>query len=124
MNPVLLTTFWEVVAWIVITFFWVCVIWMFIATFSDIFRRRDLSGMSKALWIILIFVLPFLGILIYMIARPPITEASYEETMDFAGAPRGTVTSSADEIAKAQQLLNSGAITQEEFEKIKSSALA
>jgi hypothetical protein len=51
-------------------FFWVMAIWIFIAVFSDIFRRNDLSGGAKAGWILLIFVLPFLGALIYVVARP------------------------------------------------------
>jgi predicted branched-subunit amino acid permease len=49
-------------------------IWMFIGVFADIFRRHDLSGGAKAGWILLIFVLPLLGILIYLIARPSMTE--------------------------------------------------
>ena len=55
-------------------FFWFMSIWMFIAVFSDIFRRNDLSGGAKAGSMILIFVLPLLGILIYVIARPKMTE--------------------------------------------------
>ena len=55
-------------------FFWVMAIWIFIALFSDIFRRNDLSGGAKAGWILLIFILPFVGCLIYMIARPKMTE--------------------------------------------------
>jgi hypothetical protein len=49
-------------------------IWMFIGVFADIFRRHDLSGWGKAGWILLIFVLPLLGILIYLIARPSVAE--------------------------------------------------
>src|SRR4051812_50209601 len=54
-------------------FFWFLFIWMFIGVFADIFRREDLSGWGKAGWIFLIVILPFLGILIYMIARPRMT---------------------------------------------------
>jgi hypothetical protein len=53
-------------------FFWFMAIWVFIAVFADIFARPDLSGWAKAGWILLIFVLPFLGALIYVIARPPV----------------------------------------------------
>jgi hypothetical protein len=49
-------------------------IWMFIGVFADIFRRHDLSGGAKAGWVLLIFVLPLLGVLIYLIARPSVTE--------------------------------------------------
>jgi hypothetical protein len=51
-------------------FFWVMVIWIFITVFVDIFRRPDLGGWGKAGWIVLIFIVPFLGALIYIIARP------------------------------------------------------
>jgi hypothetical protein len=53
-------------------FFWFMAIWVFIAVFADIFARPDLSGWAKAGWILLIFVLPFLGALIYVIARPAV----------------------------------------------------
>jgi hypothetical protein len=52
-------------------FFWVAFIWMFIAVFADILARHDLSGVAKALWIVFIIFLPFLGVLVYLIARPP-----------------------------------------------------
>ena len=55
-------------------FFWAALIWMFIGVFADIFRRRDLSGGAKAGWAFLIVVLPFLGVLIYLIARPAVVE--------------------------------------------------
>ena len=56
-------------------FFWFMLIWMFIMVFADIFRRKDLSGGAKAGWVLLIFILPFFGILIYLIARPSIVDA-------------------------------------------------
>jgi hypothetical protein len=55
-------------------FFWVMAIWIFIAIFGDIFRRSDLSGWAKAGWILLLFVVPFFGALIYVIARPKVPE--------------------------------------------------
>src|SRR3990172_2688451 len=63
--------------------FWFMIIWMFIGIFADIFRRNDLSGAAKAGWLVLIFVLPFLGILIYMISRPKMT-AQDKEMMEQA----------------------------------------
>ena len=53
-----------------VVFFWVMAIWIFITVFADIFRRHDISGWGKAGWILLIFILPFFGALIYIIARP------------------------------------------------------
>jgi Phospholipase_D-nuclease N-terminal len=122
-HPILASQFVEVIAWIVIVFFWCLVIWMFIAVFTDIFRRRDLSGIAKAFWIFLIFVIPLFGILIYMIARP--ANATAEQDAEILAAQRRAAGySSAEEIARAQQLLTSGAITQAEFEQIKQNALS
>ena len=70
-------------------FFWFMLIWMFIAVFADIFRRRDLSGGAKAGWILLIFILPLFGILIYVIARPTVTDQDREMAMS-AAAEQGT----------------------------------
>ena len=105
---------------IVIFFFWFMFIWMFIAIFSDIFRR-DLSGWSKAGWIILIVVLPFLGILIYLIVRPKDEPWGGGWQAPPAGA-RGS--GGADEIAKAAQLYEDGKITADEFEHLKRRALS
>jgi hypothetical protein len=69
-------------------FFWFMLIWMFIAIFGDIFRRSDLSGGAKAGWILLIFILPLFGILIYLIARPRIVDAREESTS--AGQTQGS----------------------------------
>jgi hypothetical protein len=63
--------FWTMFAF----FFWFMLIWMFIAVFADIIRRKDLSGGGKAGWIVLIFILPLFGILIYLIARPSVVDA-------------------------------------------------
>jgi hypothetical protein len=67
-------------------FFWFMLIWMFIAVFADIFRRRDLSGGAKAGWILLIFMLPLFGILIYVIARPTVTDQDREMAISAAAA--------------------------------------
>jgi predicted membrane channel-forming protein YqfA (hemolysin III family) len=68
--------------------FWFMLIWMFIAVFADIIRRKDLSGGGKAGWIVLIFILPLIGILIYVIARPSIVDA--RETSMSAGQMQGS----------------------------------
>ena len=101
-------------------FFWMMLIWMFIAIFADILRRRDLSGWGKAGWSLLIFVLPFLGILGYLIARPKGEfEPAYGASRNgYAGA------SSADEITKLAQLRQRGEITSEEYDRLKQQAIA
>ena len=113
-------TFWEVVGWMIMAFFWVLAIWLFIAIFGDIFRRRDLSGWGKAGWIFLIFVLPFIGILIYMISRPRPTESEVRAMQTPHGG--GPVMGTAD-IAKAYDLMQQGALTQAEFDEIKARAI-
>jgi hypothetical protein len=100
-------------------------IWIFIAIFGDIFRRNDLSGAAKAGWILLIFILPFLGCLIYIVARPKVT-AQDVQMMARADAANQAVAlvSTADELAKLQQLKESGAITAAEFDTLKAKTLA
>jgi Phospholipase_D-nuclease N-terminal/Short C-terminal domain len=116
-------TFWDIIWYMLILFFWSLVFWMFISVFADIFRRRDHSGWAKAFWTLVIFALPLLGVLIYMIARP--ADATREQDMQMmATQARAAGVTAADEIAKAQQLLQSGAITQSEFDQMKTRALA
>ena len=123
----MLSTEWSLgnVLWaMLVFFFWFMAIWIFITVFSDIFRRRDLSGAAKAGWIILIFVVPFLGAIIYMIARPKMTEQDKEdmERMQQAQA-RMSGYSAADEVAKLSKLRDEGKITAEEYESMKKRAL-
>jgi hypothetical protein len=119
-NPIL-----EFIWYMFIFYIWFMVIWMFIQTFADIFRRENLSGWGKAGWIFLLFVIPFLGILIYMIARPKNTEQD-QRMMAEAQAMQSRVVggSAVDDIAKAKALLDAGSISQAEFDAIKAKALA
>ena len=106
-------------------FFWIQVIWIFIRVFADIFHRRDLTGVAKAGWIFLLFVLPFLGALIYMIARPKMTEQDREDIARMQQAQRrATGYSAAEEIEKLSRLRASGDISPEEYERLKADALA
>ena len=120
------------VLWTMILFFcWVAWIWLLIIIFSDLFRR-DLSGWGKAGWVIVLIVLPFLGTLIYVIANGKgITErrvrdmaAAQAQFDDHVRSVAGTGGGAAGEIDKAKQLLDSGAITQQEFDQLKAKALA
>jgi Phospholipase_D-nuclease N-terminal/Short C-terminal domain len=105
-------------------FFWFMAIWIFIIVFSDIFRRRDLSGAAKAGWIILIFLVPFLGAIIYMIARPRMTEQDKEDMERMQAAEmRVSGYSPADEVAKLSKLRDDGKITAEEYEEMKKRAM-
>ena len=105
-------------------FFWFMAIWIFITVFADIFRRRDLSGAAKAGWIILIFLVPFLGAIIYMIARPRMTEQDKEDMARIQEAERRVSGySPADEVAKLSKLRDEGKITAEEYEEMKKRAM-
>jgi len=117
------------VFWTMILFFcWVAWIWMLILILSDVFRR-DISGWAKAGWCFFLIFLPFLGALIYLIAhghglterRVHDAQASQEQ---FDSYVRNVAAGSAGEIEKAKALLDSGAITQQEFEQLKAKALA
>lgn len=104
-------------------FLWFSVIWMFVAIFADIIRR-DMSGWAKAGWVVLVLFLPFLGILIYLIARPR-TERWGGRMLGEADRNGYRVTNhhTADEIGKAARLYDSGKITADEYEQIKQQAL-
>ena len=118
------------VLWTMILFFaWVAWIWIAITCFVDIFRRHDISGWGKALWIVFIIVIPFLGVLVYLIAQHDgMRDRSLEQAKNQQAAMdqyvRDTAGGSATEIAKAKELLDKGAITQQEFDAIKAKALA
>ena len=121
------------VLWTMIIFFcWVAWIWMLMLIFSDLFRR-DVSGWAKAAWVVFLIVLPFLGALVYVIANGK--EMTERRAGDVAASQahfdsyvRSVATTgdggSAGQIEKAKQLLDSGAITQQEFEQLKAKALA
>ncbi len=113
------------VLWAMIEFFFIfMLIWIFIAVFADIFRRNDLSGGAKALWILFIFVLPLIGVLIYMIGRPKMTEQDKEMMMQAQEAQRRVSGySPADEVAKLAKLRDEGKITAEEYEEQKKRAM-
>jgi hypothetical protein len=112
--------------WTMIVFFaFVIWIWLIIMVLWDNFRRHDHSGWAKAGWTILIIFLPLIGVLAYLIARPATAE-DYWSIGGNGGQPQQppSTYSSADEIAKLQQLRDSGTISAEEFERAKQKALA
>ena len=121
------------VLWTMLIFFcWVIWIWMLLVILGDVFRRRDLSGWSKAAWTVFLIVLPFLAALIYLIRnhdgmtdrRIRDAQVSQAHFDDYVRSVAKNGGGAAAEIEKAKQLLDSGAITQEEFVAIKAKALA
>jgi Short C-terminal domain/Phospholipase_D-nuclease N-terminal len=122
--------FMDVLWSMIIFFFWVIWIWIVITVLIDVFRRHDISGWVKALWTIFVVILPWLGVLIYLIVehdgmRNRGIEQAQSQRQALDDYVRDTAGGgSAGEIAKAKELLDSGAINQEEFEKLKAKALA
>jgi uncharacterized membrane protein len=116
--------FWDMIFSMIAFFFWIMFIWIFIALFGDIFRRNDLSGGMKAVWLFLLIILPFLGALIYIIARPKVTAQDVQLMAQAEAAQKAAAAvSPTDQIAKLQQLKAAGAITDPEFEALKKKAL-
>ena len=129
------------ILWTMIIFFaWVVWIWIMIVILTDVFRRKDIGGWVKALWVVFLIILPFLGALIYLIAEHDgmanrQAEAVGRQQQEFdsyvrqvasegGGGGAGGGGGSAAEIEKAKALLDSGAITQDEFNALKAKALA
>ena len=120
------------VLWTMLIFFlWVIWFWILITVFADIFRRHDVSGWSKALWMVFVIFLPFLGVLVYLGVNSKGMAERNVKTMQDSRAQTDeyirTVASTggpAAEIEKAKTLLDSGAITQQEFDALKQKALA
>ena len=118
------------VLWSMVIFFaFVIWIWLLITVFADVFRRRDIGGGMKAIWIVFVIVLPYLGVLLYLIAEHDgMAERSMEQMKavkaqqdEYIKSVAGTAP--ADQIAQAKQLLDSGAINQAEFDSLKQKAL-
>ena len=117
-------TFWDVVWSMIAFFFWFMFIWIFISLFGDIFRRNDLSGGWKAIWILVLVFLPFLGALIYIISRPKVTAQDVQiMTQADAAAKAAAGVSVADQLEKLNQLKEAGAITVPEYEALKKKAI-
>jgi hypothetical protein len=118
------------VLWTMIIFFaWVIWIWIAITVLVDVFRRHDISGWGKAGWTVFIIVLPFLGVLVYLIAqhegmRERSAKHAQAQQQQFDQYVREAAGGSTAEIAKAKELLDAGTITQAEFDAIKAKALS
>jgi Short C-terminal domain/Phospholipase_D-nuclease N-terminal len=118
------------VLWTLIVFFaWVAWFIILFRVIADLFRRHDISGWGKVGWIVFVIVLPFIGVFVYLIVEGQAmaqrdTKDAQAAQAQFDDYVRTTAGGSAAEIEKAKQLLDSGAITQAEFDQIKAKALA
>jgi len=114
--------------WFFLFFIW---IWLLIVVFSDIFRSHDMGGFAKAIWVIAIIILPYLGVLIYLIARghkmaehaQQAAAAQDEAAKQYIQQAAGTTKSTAEEIAHLNDLKNQGVLSDAEFEAAKAKAL-
>jgi len=121
------------VLWSMIIFFvWVAWIWVLIMIISDLFRRHDTSGWAKAAWVVFLIVLPFLGVLVYLIAnghgmaqrnaeRAQAAQSQFNEYVQSVAKDGG---GAASELEKAKGLLDSGALTQAEYDALKAKLIA
>jgi hypothetical protein len=125
--------FLEIVGTIIVFFAWVAWFWAVITVLGDIFRRHDISGWGKAGWVLLVVVIPFLGVLIYLgsqgqqMGQRNLEQAQAQKAQlddyvrEVAGGSGGG--GAAADIAQAKALLDSGAIDQAEFDRLKQKAL-
>lgn len=120
------------VLWTLLVFFaWVIWFWLLITVFADLFRRHDISGWAKAGWIVLCVILPYVGVLIYMISQGKgLAERNVKQVTTDQAAFDDYVRKTAGaggpaaEIAHAKELRDNGTITDAEFQQIKQKALA
>jgi hypothetical protein len=121
------------VLWSMIIFFvWVAWIWTLIVIIGDLFRRHDTSGWAKAAWVVFLIVLPFLGVLVYLIVnghgmgqrsaeRAQAAQSQFNEYVQSVAKDGG---GAASELEKAKGLLDSGALTQAEYDALKAKLIA
>jgi uncharacterized membrane protein len=118
------TTFLDVFWYLLVFFLWVMFFWIFITVVADIFRRDDIHGWKKAGWLLLIIILPLLGILIYVIARPKMTAQDVRMLTQAQAAQQAAAgVSTADELAKLKELHTAGVVSDSEYEKLKQKAI-
>jgi hypothetical protein len=125
-------TFLDVLWDILIITAWLIFFWIAITVLIDVFRRNDIGGWAKAFWVIFVVILPWIGVLVYLIANHTgMAERRYSEAAqaqsqfdNYVRQTAGTAASPTAEIARAKELLDSGAITQAEFDAIKAKALS
>ena len=123
---------WDFVLWFFWIFVFVAYLMVLFSIIGDIFRDHDLNGWLKAIWILFLIFVPFLTALVYLIARGnSMQKRSIAQAQEMRAAQdayirqtAGSGSSAADDIAKAKSLLDSGAISQAEFDALKAKALA
>lgn len=116
--------------WTMFIFFaWIIWLWLLFTVFADLFRRKDVSGWGKAGWTVFLLVLPFIGVLVYLIGQGSAMGQRQSDRAQSAApyqaAPSANgANGQAAEISRAKDLLDSGAIDQDEYDTLKRKALA
>jgi len=125
--------FWDVLLWSFWIFIWIAAIMVWFRCLFDLFRDQSISGWGKAGWSVLLIFVPWVGCLIYLIARgrsmserqmADIAQAQSEQAQYIRQVASTSQSSPAEQISNAKALLDSGAITQAEFDSLKAKALA
>lgn len=128
-----LNSFWDILVWSFWIFIWISAIMIWFRCIFDLFSDSTLSGWGKAGWAILLIFVPWFGALIYLIARgksmgerqmAAIASAQAQQEKYIKEVAAKSASSPADQIASAKSLLDSGAISQSEFDALKAKALA
>jgi len=123
--------FWSLMETMLVFFVWVIWLWLLFTVFIDIFRRHDIGGWSKAIWVVFLVILPYIGVLVYLIVEHKgMAERNVKQMKDAQAQTDAyirSVSSQSDpseQIAKAKSLLDAGTISQEEFDQLKAKALS
>jgi hypothetical protein len=131
----MIDSFWDVILWMLALFVFAMFFWLFITALADLWTDPDASGWAKALWTFFIVILPWLGVLVYLIARgggmaeravkkQAAQEQRLQEIYTSSGGGATGGGSAADELAKLADLKEKGHISEDEFNKAKASLLA
>jgi hypothetical protein len=119
--------FWSML-WFFLFFIW---LWLLITVFADIFRSHDMGGFAKAIWVIFVILLPYLGVFVYLIARGhkmqehamEAAKANVQAMRAYVRDAAGTSASPAEELSRLNDLKNQGVIDDAEFERLKAKAI-
>lgn len=122
--------FWDIIWFIIVTFAFVAYLMVLFSILGDLFRDKETGGFAKAIWVIALIFFPFFTALIYLIARGQgMAERNVKAAKEMQDAQSAYIrdvagSSPADQIQKAKELLDSGAISQAEYDAMKAKALA
>ena len=123
-------SFWDFFWDVLLVMAWVIWFWLLITVFADLFRRHDTSGFAKVAWVVFVIVLPYLGVLVYLLVQHDgmaqrNVKAAEAQQQQFDSYVQSVAKSDpADQISKAKALLADGTITQAEFDQLKQKALS